>query len=109
MSKKRRHKPKHKKHPETTQQKLVSAQEELHQAEPPQRHLSAREIREVYSKPGALRGSSEGFWNFHRMFTAATIGLIIIILVIGIMIISGGIKVSRELSSSSSQQEDNGQ
>jgi len=109
MSKKRRHKPKHKKHLEVTQQKSSSAQEELHKAKPPQRHLTTREIREIYSKAETRRGSSEGFWNFHRMFTAATIGLIIIILVIGITIIYGGIKVSRELSNSASQQEDNGQ
>ena len=108
MSKKRRHKPKAKKHSEPTEQEKPSAEEELHQVPPtPQRHLTTREIREIYNKARAGRGVSEEFWNFHKIFTAATIGLIIIILVIGIMIIFGGIKVSRELNSQEGEQEDN--
>jgi len=105
MSKKRRHKPKAKKHSEPTEQEKPSAQEELHQVPPPpQRHLTTREIREIYNKARAGRGVSEGFWNFHRMFTAATIGLIIIILVITIMIVFSGMKVSREIGSQAGEQ-----
>jgi len=104
MSKKRRHKPKHKKHSPAKEQAEVSAQEQSHQAEPPQGRLTTRQMREVYSKTGVRRGSSEGFWNFHRIFTATTMGIIIIILVIGIMIIISGIKISKELSSQTSEE-----
>jgi len=104
MSKKRRHKPKQKKSPDPAPETQLSAQEQLHNKPPLHIRLTEREIKEIYRSARGGKVGGQSFWSAHKIFTVATVGIIIILLVIGIMIIFGGVEASRELDDSAEEQ-----